>query len=478
MSNKPNLLYVFADQLRRSSLGYAGYERAVTPHIDYLAQDSMAFSQAISGHPVCAPYRASLFTGKYTTSTGMVINEIRLNPNQRCIGHVLKDGGYETAYIGKWHLYANELGNHYDPKNSFVPQGPDRLGFDDYWAAYGFHHEYYAPNAYYHEDTPEKVYADGYEPDVQTDLAIKHLTRLSQNKDKPFAMFLSLGTPHDPWIAENVPEKYLSLFSEADYTYPPNYLPEDDPYGDLWAHLSREERAELLSWMHVYDAMVANLDENVGRLMSAVKDLNLLDNTIIIFTSDHGECFGAHGRRAKNIFYEEAIRVPFLLRMPKAAHAAKETDALLNTVDIMPTLCDLMHLEKPKDIQGTSLAGVITGENSHQPSFAFLQGTGAVAAWADGFEWRAVRDKEYTYARYRKDGKELLFNHVHDPYQMDNLVELPEYHKQLTAMREQMAQQMGAISDTFMSCTQYRDQWTEDRIILRTATEDYTSTLS
>lgn len=133
MANRPNLLYVFADQLRRTSCGYTGYKNAITPNIDAFHDCSMDFTQAVSGHPVCAPYRATLFTGKYTSSTGVVINEIRFNPNQRCIGHVLTEGGYETAYIGKWHLYADEWGNHFDPKNSFVPKGPDRLGFDDYW---------------------------------------------------------------------------------------------------------------------------------------------------------------------------------------------------------------------------------------------------------------------------------------------------------------------------------------------------------
>ena len=104
MANRPNLLYVFADQLRRTSCGYTGYKNAITPNIDAFHDCSMDFTQAVSGHPVCAPYRATLFTGKYTSSTGVVINEIRFNPNQRCIGHVLTEGGYETAYIGKWHL--------------------------------------------------------------------------------------------------------------------------------------------------------------------------------------------------------------------------------------------------------------------------------------------------------------------------------------------------------------------------------------
>ena len=118
---KPNLIYIFADQLRYFSLGYAGDKRAQTPNIDAFQAECTDLCQTVSGHPVCAPYRASLFTGKYTTSTGMVINEIRMNPNHHTFADVLNENGYETAYIGKWHMYAAELGNHYDPKNSYIP---------------------------------------------------------------------------------------------------------------------------------------------------------------------------------------------------------------------------------------------------------------------------------------------------------------------------------------------------------------------
>lgn len=474
MASKPNLLYVFADQLRLSSLGYAGYNKAQTPCIDAFSRESLNFTQAVSGHPVCAPYRATLFTGKYTTSTGMVINEIRINPNQYCIGHALSDGGYETAYIGKWHLYANEWGNHEDPRNSFVPPGPDRLGFDDYWAAYGFHHEYYAPTAYYHEDTPEKIYAEAYEPDDMTDLAMRHLKRLRQNPDKPFAMFLSLGTPHDPWVPENVPKADLDATPAKGYSLPPNYLPQDDPHGDAWAHLSEDERKALPEWMRVYDAMVRNLDRNIGRLLTFAKDEGLLEDTIIVFTSDHGECFGAHGRRAKNIFYEEAVRVPFLLRLPGGRRAGDTCDACLNTVDLMPSLLGLLHLPIPKDVQGMDLSPLMRGESgAKEPPFAFLQGTGAVADWEDGHEWRAIRDRQYTYARYRADGSECLFNHHNDPYQMQNLAEDPAYRDIISAYRSVMQAKMDSLHDTFPPSNYYRDHWTRDRKIIQTATERY-----
>ena len=164
---KPNIIYVLADQLRYQSCGYAGDAKAHTPNLNKLAASGVNFRQAVSSMPVCAAYRASLFTGKYTSSTGMVINELRMNTNHTCLAQCLTRAGYDTGDIGKWHLYANQLGNHYDPRNSFVPRGPDRLGFEGYWAAYNFHHDYY--DAYYHTESPEKIfYGKGvFEPDAR-----------------------------------------------------------------------------------------------------------------------------------------------------------------------------------------------------------------------------------------------------------------------------------------------------------------------
>lgn len=464
---KTNLIYIFADQLRYQSLGYAGDKNAITPNIDNLCCDSVDLCNAVSGHPVCAPYRASLLTGKYTTSTGMVINEIRMNTGHKTFAHVLNENGYETAYIGKWHMYAAELGHHFDPKNSFIPKGPDRLGFDGYFNAYNFHHEYYGESAYYHLDTPEKIYCSKYEPDEQTDIAIEQLKRLSSG-DKPFAMFLSLGTPHDPWIPENVPAEYLEKFKDKEFSLPPNYLPENDPHADNWAVLSEEERSELTEWMRVYYAMTANLDDNIGRLMSAIKDMGLDKNSIIIFTSDHGELFGAHGRRAKNIFYEEAVRVPFLVKWDGHLKAGKR-DFVFNTVDIMPSLLAMMDLEIPKAVEGSDYSACIEG-SADTDNGALMMGTGPTAVFGDGNEWRAIRTKQYTYAVFKADGQELLFDNIKDPYQMNNLVNDKAYEAVKEELKAAMWEKMRKIGDNFENNSYYEQNWIEDRIIKRTAT--------
>src|SRR5262249_31068228 len=160
-----------------------------------------------------------------------------------------------------------------------------------------------------------------------------------------------------------------------------------------------------------------NIDWNVGRLMDAIDQAGLADNTIFVFTSDHGEMFGAHGRRAKYIFYEEAARVPFLIRWPGRIPAKQVSDALLGTPDIMPTLLSLLGLPIPSPVEGEDLSGHARGAASRAPDAAHLQGMGSTAAWTDGTEWRALRDHEYTYAIYRRDGRELLFRHRADPYQ-------------------------------------------------------------
>ncbi len=464
---KTNLIYIFADQLRYQSLGYSGDKNAITPNIDALCSQSVDLCQAVSGHPVCAPYRASLFTGKYTTSTGMVINEIRMNPNHRTFAHVLNDHGYETAYIGKWHMYADELGNHYDPKNSFVPKGPDRLGFNDYFNAYNFHHEYYGEAAYYHLDSPEKVYCSKYEPEEQTDIAIEQLKRMSSG-EKPFALFLSLGTPHDPWVPENVPAKYLEMFKDKEFKLPENYLPENDPHADAWARLSEEERSELTEWMRVYYAMTANLDDNIGRLMEEINALGLNENSIIVFTSDHGELFGAHGRRAKNIFYEEAVRVPFLVKWEGHLKGAKR-DFVFNTVDVMPTLLSMMELPVPEEVEGSDYSACLAGTEDTEEG-ALMMCTGPTAIFGDGNEWRAYRTKQYTYGVFKSDGLELLFDNLADPYQMRNLAEEPDYSTLKEELKQKMWKKMNEIGDSFENNSYYEKNWVKDRKIVRTAT--------
>lgn len=467
-TKKPNLVFMFADQLRLCSMGYAGDRKAITPHIDALAQRSLNLCNAVSGHPVCAPFRASLLTGKYTTSTGMVINEIRLSTEHRSFAHVVSDNGYNTAYIGKWHMYANEWGNHYDPKNSYIPEGPDRLGFDQLFAAYNFHHENVGKTSYYHLNSPEKLYYDGFEPDCQTDMAIAEIERLSK-EEKPFAMFLSIGIPHDPWGEWNCDPEAYAKYADTEFPLPDNYLPENDPYADDWARLSKKERQDLPYWMRGYYSMATKVDDNVGKMVDALDRMGLADDTIFIFTSDHGELFGAHGRRAKNIFYEEAVRVPFLMRWGDKLGTGVNP-LCLNTPDLMPTLLAMMGMgdQIPAEVEGLDLSDAILGkEGANTPDGTLMMGTGATAKWEDGHEWRAWRTERYTYATYLVDGSELLFDNAADPLQMNDLAGDPAYAELKAQLKAAMYTEMERIGDKFHPSSYYRDNWTKDRIIFK-----------
>ncbi len=463
--NRPNLVYVFADQLRYQSCGYAGDEYARTPNIDRLAAQGCNFHQAISNTPVCAPHRASLMTGKCQSSTGMVINELRLSPEHETFGHALTRGGYSTAYIGKWHLWANELGHHEETRNGFVPPGPYRLGFDNLWAAYNFNHTYYK-SPYFENDTTRHIRKE-YEPDGQTAAAIDFIER-QEKSGPPFALFLSWGPPHDPWDTANVPPAYLDFYREIALPKRPNYSEVSDPYADDWAKLPANYPRMVDAFQRAYYAQSANIDWNVGRLLEAVDRLGLADNTIFVFTSDHGEMFGSHGRRAKYIFYEEAARVPFLIRWPGHIPAKLTSDALLGTPDIMPTLLSLLNLPIPRSVEGADLSSHARGEAGSAPDCAHMQGMGTTAAWTDGTEWRGLRDAEYTYAIYRRDRRELLFHHRSDPFQMRDLSAEPSAAATLRQYRDKSQSWRKERGDTFESCTWYRDHWTEDRNIVQT----------
>ena len=469
---KPNIIFVFADQLRYQSCGFGGDNNAITPNLDKFADNGINLTQAVSSMPVCSAFRASLLTGKYTTSTGMVINELRMNTNHKSIAHCLTEAGYNTGYIGKWHLYSNQLGNHEDVNNSHIPVGADRLGFDGYWAAYNFHHTYYG--TYYHLNSKKKIFhkKNTYEPDAQTDMAIKYINNYKDNKN-PFYLTLSYGTPHDPWEKNNVPKIYYDMFKNKTLGPSKNYSNSLDPYGDSWSN-EHKTKKKIAEWMRVYYAMTTNLDWNFGRLISSIEDAGIIDNTIIIFTSDHGEMFGAHGRMKKNIFYEESIRVPFLIQWRDKLSSGLKLDTLLSTVDIMPTILGLVDVEIPKEVEGTDLSLVLRGERFEEPLFAFLMNTGACAIWEDGHEWRAIRDKKYTYAVYRGSKnlprKELFFDNINDPFQLNNLIDNSKYLTQVNRFRNFLSDKMNQLNDEFPASSWYLKNWIQNRNIKRTAT--------
>jgi len=474
---QPNVLILIADQLRYQSIGLTD-ERAITPNIDKLASQGMLYENFVASTPVCSAFRASLMTGKYASSTGVVVNELRMNPNHDTYAHVLKKAGYKTDHIGKWHLWAHRAGGHAGAINNYVPPGPYRMGFDDYWAAYNFGHHNF--NYSYWTDSPEETKTRGeFKSTHFTDLAIARLKEHAKSED-PFAMVVAYSPPHDPFTMGNCPRAFYEPFANMDFPLPSTWKDTPDPLMDRNTNPKRwlsHWKPNLENMMRAYYGMTSALDHEIGRIMQVLEETGLAGDTIVIFVSDHGEMFGAQGRVFKMTFYEESARVPFIIRWPGTIPAGARSDACMATPDIMPTFLGLCRQKIPPAVEGMDLSEITLGRKGPEPEFALLQGMGHTFLWKDGFEWRAIRNKQYTYARYLLDGRELLFDNKNDPKQKVNLATNPSYKTKLTGLRKQLNKKLTSIHDEFKECSWYRDHWTEQRVIMRSGPGELTRSL-
>lgn len=450
---KLNLIFIFADQLNYRTCGFGGEARARTPNLDRLAGESANFTQAVSTNPLCGPYRASLFTGKYPSSTGQFNNDLRCRPDREAIGHRLEAAGYRTGYIGKWHLYCRNA------EEQYTPPGPHRLGFDQYFASYNWNHDYW--NGYYYLDEDRRIPMEGYQTDFQTDMALRFLERQGP---EPFALFVSYEVPHPPCTAADVPAEYYDLFEDADFgdlLYDPDEVFEEftPSFDRAWqrSHVIEAHRERCRS----YFAMTACLDANVGRILESLERSGLAEDTIVVFTSDHGDMLGGHGRIEKRIFFEESVRVPFLLRW-KGTVPAESNDFCLGTPDIAATLLDLMGQEIPPGYEGVSFAPALTGRGaSRLPDRAFITNMSG-GFFNNREEYRAVRTARHLYARMVRTGKEFLFDHRADPKEERNLAADPDRRGLLEDLRASLAETMRSLGDEALPAEWYQEHWVRE----------------
>ncbi len=462
MAKKPNLLFVYVNGMRYDASGFNGNALARTPNLDIFAKESMCFDNAVSGQPLETPFAAALFTGKYSVETGAVINELRLSPKHVTFADVLGENGYDTLFFGRWHLYAAQLGHYYNTRNSYVPEGEYRLGFGTVFGSFNESGEFFAPKSYYHLNSPTKLYTKGFEPDFQTELAVEQLAKY-ENSEKPFAMFLSYGTPNGTPSADNVPKQYLDIFENTSFPVSPNNSDKNDPHADIWSRFFGKTRDDLENWKRCSAAMTANIDVNFGKLIDALKKYGIYDDTLIIFTSSKGEMFGSHGRRSANIFYDEAVHVPFLIKYG-GRFSCSRNRTCINTPDIMPTVLSLLGLNVPEAVSGNDISRAVIC-NDEIENDCLLMGTGPAAIWGDGREWRGLRTAEYTYAVYLSGGEEFLFKNSDDKYQQTNLVADAAYADTLNLMKSRMRTKMNAIGDKFEKNSYYKKNFVSKRKI-------------
>ena len=457
---RPNLLYIFADQWRANAVGYRGEDPVETPWMDRFCRESVCFSNAYSTFPLCTPHRGSLMTGKYPFSIGLWTNckvgleeKIMLKPQETCIANVLKDNGYDTGYIGKWHLDSSECNFTSHPESgarawdAFTPPGERRQGFD-YWLSYGAWDDHLNPH--YWQDDPTPIRPGKWSAEYETDKALEYL-EAHKDGDKPFALFVSWNPPHLPY--ELVPDEYYQKFKDIDVCWRPN-VPEE------------MRTPEMETKARQYFAAIYGLDIQFGRIYEYLRENGLEENTLVVLSADHGEMMGSHSKMSKNVWYEESIHIPLMMRQ-KGRLTPGENTEIFASPDHMPTLLELLGLEVPDTCEGYSHGeGILTGKDENAPEDMFLcsypGGADMVAAYAKkglthkAYGWRGIKTHRYTYVCYNgyepgEEAHEWLYDCKEDYYEMSPREIAPDCREELIAdFRRKLKGYLDKIGDPFL----------------------------
>ena len=402
----PNILILFADQMRADAMGCAGNRCLKTPHLDRLAMGGVRFENAFVSLPLCSPFRASLFTGKYPHSNGQFANHYPIPLGQRFLPQMLRDAGYQTGYIGKWHLEGG-------PKPGFVPPGERRLGFEHF---VGFNRGHFYFDSIYYRDDGQHYHCDRYEPDFQTDHLIEFMQScIDSDPARPFFGMVCFGPPHGP--------------IESPLYYRDLYSPEEVPIRDS-VPADAKSQARARKFLAGYYGMISNVDHNVGRVLDWLDRRGIAEYTLLIFLSDHGDMAGEHGRHGKKCPYDAAMRVPFLVRYPARFAGMREIQHLVDvSVDTMPTLLELCGVSVPDEVQGLSYLPLLEGDPTPVRTKVYYE----VVMEREGPERhpvpeRGVRTLEWLYVR-TEDRPTMLFDLKSDPLETVNLVDAPRHHE-------------------------------------------------
>ncbi|MFA9397598.1 MAG: sulfatase-like hydrolase/transferase, partial [Clostridiaceae bacterium] len=358
MSKKTNIIFFFSDQQRWDTVGCYGQKLDVTPNLDKMAEEGVRFENAFTCQPVCGPARACLQTGKYAEEIGCYRNAIALPMDEKTIAHCFKEVGYETAYIGKWHLASTDDIDKYEIKA--VPY--ERRGGWEYWVAADvleFTSDGYG--GYMYDGNYNKREFKGYRADCTTDFALEYLENRYQgnvgDKDKPFALFISYIEPHH----QNNHNRYEGPVNSKE-KFKNFQVPGDleGTEGD-W----RENYPDYLGSCN-------SLDYNLGRIREEVKKLGIEDETLIVYTSDHGTHFRTRNNEYKRSCHESSIHIPMVAYGP-GFKGGKEIKELVSLIDVPPTLLKEADIEKPEYMKGRPLQEVVNGNCSDWPKEVFLQ---------------------------------------------------------------------------------------------------------
>ncbi len=438
MPRDPNILLILTDQQRVDTLGFMGRTPCRTPNMDRLAREGISFDRALTPSPLCGPARAALFTGLYPHQTGMMDNGSRLDV-EPVVSNALRERGYHLDYVGKWHL---------DIEGDVVSAWFDRaignsLAYKDFEA---WCRENDQMEAMILNDRDLRTHRSPHmtrphtkvmplDPSTTheawlTDFSLDYLA--TRPADRPFFMVLSYQGPHPPF---KIPEPYYSMYDPEAIPEPPNFPQGGRPlpgkplanttsyfhqiwldHGDSWDAWKKS--------VAVYWGFVTMIDDQIGRLLQAVEEQGILDDTLIVFTTDHGEFLGNQGLWQKMMPYEEAIRVPLIMRYPPRIRAGLRSQAVVSLVDIMPTIMSVVGESVPQNILGRDLSPAFQDGAEFQGDAYRFSEQQPHGEWHQAVAWRLVTNSRYKYVWNQGDLDEL-YDLREDPHELRNRIHSP-----------------------------------------------------
>ena len=459
---KPNVLLITADQLREDCVGFSGKYPVRTPHLDRLADQGISFSHAYSVLPVCSPARQSLLRGRRPETFGALWNYSgalpvsALPPESYTWSRVLAESGYATAYLGKWGV---------NPEH-----GPTAYGYESYVSEAEYrdfvsqkYPDVHYENGFFGEESPLPL------EDAETHWfaarAGETLERL-QGDGRPWHLALHFSEPHLP-CRPSVP--FAGMYDAAD-------IPEWAGFRETFAGKPYIQRQQLQSWgvagygwqdwapiVARYYAVISQLDDAIGRVMGTLERLGMADDTIVIFTADHGDMCGSHGMMDKHyIMYDDVVRVPLIVRMPGggAAEPGWRCDRFVyNFLDLPPTILELLHLQTsdPGDLQGRSLGSLLAGEEPED-------WRDAIVSTYNGQQFglytlRMIRTADWKYIWNLTDVDEL-YDMAGDPGELTNLSGKADYAEVLAVLRRRLYEQLSLDGDAIVA-----NEWTRRQLL-------------